>query len=330
MKEYFLGLDGGGTKTHILLYERQEGLLDLYTGRGSNYEGMPGGYNELSQVLSQMFDTILGRNGIKAQDIKRAAFGMAGVDTNKQHEEISKVLANLGFKDFVLNNDAFLGVKAGTSRGVGISCVSGSGFSVVGIDAKDNTFQTAGMGTVTGDYGGGWWVAPEAMSYVHGQLFRRYAPSLMTEPVMELLGITHPNDYMEAIHHKYYNGDMRSFTLAVCKIAFDAASRGDAGAKGILERSGRAYGECILGILDNLDFSEPPEIALTGSLFQKHPNSHLVTTIDDFLKRTCGQAFTIRILDVPSVLGALFWAMGDVPEEERATLREKVNALPQG
>ena len=324
MKEYFLGLDGGGTKTHILLYERQSGLLDLFTGPGSNYENMPGGYGELSQVLKQMFDTFLGRYGIGPADIKKAAFGMSGVDSKKQLLEISKVLAGLGFGDFVLNNDAFLGVKAGTSRGVGISCVNGSGFSVVGIGTGDETFQTGGMGTLTGDYGGGFWLVPEAMSYVHGQLFRRYPVSLMTKPIMELLSFDDPRDYMDAVHERFVGGDKKSLNLSICKIVFDAAKQNDAAACGLLGRSARAYGENILGILDNLTFPEPVEIVLTGSLFQKHPDSHMVAKIKEFLENNYDKPFVISTLDVPSVLGALIWAMGDVAEDEMMTLREGI------
>ena len=327
MKQYFLGLDGGATKTHILLYDKDSGLLDLFTGPGSNYENMPGLYDDLKIVLKQMFDTLLGKHNISPADIRYAAFGMAGVDTKKQHEEISKVISSLGFTDFVLNNDAFLGVKAGTSRGAGVSCVNGSGFSVVGIGVDNETFQTGGMGTVTGDYGGGYWFVPEAMSYVHGQFFRRYPESLMTQPVMEFLGITSPMEYMEAMHYRYFNGDGKAFNLAVCKIIFEAAEKGDAAACGLMARSARAYGENILGILDNLCFDEPVEIVLTGSLFQKYPESHMVKKLAEFLVEHYDKTVELKILDVPSVLGALFWAMGDVSPQERAMLRKKMDEI---
>ena len=327
MKEYYLGLDGGGTKTHVLLYERSSGLLDLYTGGGTNYENMPGGYTDLAVVLKQMFDNLLGKHNVTTKDIKKAALGMAGVDSKAQHKEISQIISGLGFEDFGLYNDAFLGVKAGTSKGVGISCVSGTGFNVVGVNANDEVFQTAGMGSFTYDSGGGYWTAAEAMAYVHGQLFRRFAPSMLTPMVMELLGITSHLDFLEALHEKYFNGDQSEFTLAVCKMVFDVDAHGDAAAKGILQKSGQAYGENILGILDNLHFDETPEIALTGSLFQKYPDSYLIKSLDAFLQDVCGTKFVIKPLDVPSVIGALLWAVGDVPDAERAMLRKRAVEL---
>ena len=330
---YFLGLDGGSTKTHITLYNPDTGLIDLYTGCGSNYEGMPGGYAELSDVLKKMFDEFLGKHGITTADIGRAAFGMAGVDTPKQHAEISKVLQGLGFVDFDLENDCILGIKAATSKGYGISCVSGTGYSVLGLDKSGATLQVGGMGYITGDNGGGGYVMTQAVNYVYSQLFRRYAPSMLTDMLMTHFGIAHKSDFMEAMHVKYYNGDSGAFTLAVSKMVFEAAGKGDAAAKNILATSAKSYGESVMGVLDGLNF-EPGslEIALVGSLFQKNPESVLVTAFSDYLKEHYGQPFTLKVLDAPSVLGALIWAIdkkgeGIVSDEKRAEFNKKLQAL---
>jgi len=323
---YFLGVDGGGTKTHVLFYDVVEGTFDLMSGAATNYENMPGGYGELAVVLADMINPFLARHGLTPAGIHSAAFGMSGVDTKRQNQEISKVIAGLGFTNFVLDNDAALGIKAGTSRGVGISCVNGSGFNVIGMDSNGESLLVGGMGIHTGDYGGGYWFVPEAIRYVHGELFRRYPKSVMTTKLMELLGITCKFDLMEELHAQYFNGDQKSFALAVCKIIFSSAEEGDGAAIGLLQMSGQAYGESILGILDNMVFDSPPEIVLTGSLFQKYPKSAIIDMLCGFLEENYGKPFTTHALDTPSVLGALFWAMGDVSAEKRAELRALMDA----
>lgn len=320
---YFLGLDGGNTKTHIVLYNADTGLIDLYTGGGSNYEAMPGGYGELTQVLTQMLGDFLGRHGITAADIGRAAFGMAGVDTAKQHEEISGILASLGFADFDLDNDCILGIKAATSHGYGIACVCGTGFSVLGIDKNGRQIQIGGMGTITGDKGGGGYVTEMGTSYVYGQLFKGYPPSVMTEMFMKTFDIAHKNDFMEAIYENYINGDRNAFSLAVCKLVFKAAGMGDGPAEDILAASAHCYGESVLGAIGELDFeSVAVEIVLIGSLPQKNPDSTLVTAFEAYLKEHYQKPFVLKVLDAPSVLGALVWAIdrdgvGIVTEEMR-------------
>jgi len=330
---YFLGLDGGGTKTHIALYNSETGLLDLYTGGGSNYENMPGGYAELTVVLTEMLGKFLGGHGITAADIGRAAFGMAGVDTIKQHGEISKILANLGFANFDLDNDCILGVKAATSHGYGIACVCGTGFSVLGIDENGNQMQVGGMGMFTGDKGGGGYVTNEGTSYVYGQLFKGYPVSAMTDMFMDAFDIAHKNDFMETVHARFYNGDSKAFSLAVCKIVFKAADMGDTAAVNILAKSARCYGESVLGILNELSFeSAPPEIVLTGSLPQKNPKSTLVTAFEAYLKQHYQKPFVLKVLDAPSVLGALVWALdkdgeGIITDQKRREFSEKLQNI---
>lgn len=323
---YFLGIDGGNTKTHIALYNDETGQVDLYTGSGSNYENMPGGYAELSQVLKGMLDDFLACHHITTADIGRAAFGMAGVDTQTQHDEISKVLHGLGFADISLDNDCILGIKAATSKGYGIACVSGTGFSVLGIDKSGEILQIGGMGYVTGDYGGGGYIMTKAVNYIYSQLYRLYPASMLTDMFMKHFDLAHKSDFMEALHTKYYNGDQKGFTLAVSKMVFEAAKNGDAAAIDILSESSKAYGESVMGMLDNLAF-EPGtlEIVLTGSLFQKNPDSTLVAVFEHYVKEHYKQPFVTKVLDAPSVLGALIWAMdkhgeGVVSEEKRADL----------
>jgi len=328
--KYYLGVDGGNTKTHIALYCPETDLLDLYRGGGSNYEVMAGGYAELSQVLKGMFEDFLSRHRLSLKDIHRAGLGMAGVDTKTQHDEISKVLSSLGLGNFDLGNDCVLGIKAAAESGYGISCVSGTGFSVVGLDENDVILQVGGMGYVTGDKGGGGYVTTEGISYVYGELFKRYAPSMLTDMLMKYLNITDKNDFMEAIHIKYYNEDIKGFTLAMSKMVFEAAEKGDKAATGILTGSAHAYGESVLGIFDNLSFNAGvPEIVLTGSLFQKNPESVLTEALTTYITTHYKKPFSVKVLDAPSVLGGLAWAFkndGGLPKRDDVGKRLNIMA----
>ena len=323
----YLGLDAGGTKTHIALHNSETGVVDLYTGGTGNYEAMPGGYTELFTVLQKMLDEFLGRHGLTTADIHRAGFGMAGVDSKIQYDEIHNVLCRLGFKNFVLDNDCVLGVKAATSRGYGVACVCGSGFSCFAIGEDDKMLQLGGMGPVTGDSGGGGDTMTKTIAYVFGHLYKRYPASAMVQPVLARLGITDKNEFMNAVHYNLYVGDRKGFTLDICKIAFAAAKDGDAAAVNIFKSFAKAYGESVVGALDNVTLTGTVEIALTGSLFQKNPDSVLVTALSDYLKEHYGKPFKLNILDAPAVLGGLVWAMGDVSPEKRKELGERLNAL---
>jgi len=324
---YYLGLDAGGTKTHIALYNSDTGMVDLYTGGTGNYEHMAGGYAELSIVLQKMLDEFLGKHNLNVSDIDRAGFGMAGVDSKIQYDEIHKVLCGLGFKNFVLDNDCVLGVKAATSRGYGVACVCGSGFSCFAVGEDDKMLQLGGMGEVTGDIGGGGYTMNATLAYVFGHLYKRYPASAMVQPVMKRLGITCKSEFMNAVHHNCFVGDRKSFTLNICQIAFQAAADGDAAAIEIMKASAKSYGESVVGAFDNIKLTGTAEITLVGSLFQKNPDSVLITALSDYVKEHYGKPFVINILDAPAVLGALLWAIGEVSAQKRQELRDNLNAL---
>jgi len=327
MNKYYLGLDAGGTKTHIALYNPALNLIDLYTGGGGNYENMPGGYAELSTTIQGWLDDFLPKHGITTADISRAGFGMSGVDSQIQHDEIHKVLSGLGFKDFDLGNDCVLGIKAVTTNGYGIACVCGTGYSVVGLDENGELLQLGGMGAVTGDIGGGHYTMCQTLAYVFGNLYKRYPDSALVAPVMARLGITHKSEFMNATHHHSWVADGKVFCRDIAKIAFKTAQEGDAAATNIMKISAISYGEAVVGALDNLTFANPPEIALTGSVFQKNPDSVLISLLSDYLKEHYKKPFQIKILDAPAVLGALVWAMGKISDEERKELGKKLYTL---
>jgi len=220
-----------------------------------------------------------------------------------------------------------LGVKAATSRGYGVACVCGSGFSCFAVGEDDKMLQLGGMGEVTGDIGGGTYTTSATLAYVFGHLYKRYPASAMVQPVMARLGITCKSEFMNAVHHNCFVGDRRSFTLDICKIAFRAAKEGDGAAIEIMKTSAKAYGESVVGAFDNILLTGTAEIALVGSLFQKNPDSVLVTALSDYVKEHYGKPFVINVLDAPAVLGALLWAMGDVSPQVRQGLSDKLNAL---
>lgn len=77
----------------------------------------------------------------------------------------------MGLNDFVLCNDAFLGVKAGCTHGYGICAINGTGYTIAGIDPNRNMIQIGGQGALTGDVGGGGYLGMAVVSSVYNALF---------------------------------------------------------------------------------------------------------------------------------------------------------------
>lgn len=324
-----LGVDAGGTKTHFALLDAAGRLVDHQTAGPGNHEAMPNGFADLQLFLEKELRSFLARSGATPAAIARAVFGMAGVDTRRQHEIISEILRDLGLSSFILCNDAFLGIKSGCPSGFGVCAVNGTGFSVGGIDRHGRMLQIGGMGDYTGDEGGGGMLRAHVIRSVYEQLYKDAPETGLQKRLFNLIGITDPDDFPEILFREMAEG--RCITKDIVQLAFDAANEGDAVAIGLLDKSGMEYARSIQSAVKRLDFgpeTTPLEIALAGSLFTKalcpRTRDTMLRKLQEWNPR---REIRVTLLTAPPVAGAALWALEPfLPEDatSRLDIRRRV------
>jgi N-acetylglucosamine kinase-like BadF-type ATPase len=310
MAGYILGMDGGSSKTHCALFDLDGNRISFADWGPTNHECLKGGFKELKTELERLFTVVLNNTGVQLQEVKKAVFGMSGVDTGKQHSVLSEILGELGIRDFVLCNDAFLGVKAGSRTGAGICAINGSGCTVTGIDPDGRMQQIGGQGSLTGDKGGGAFLGMYVVSSVYDSLWKGGKPTAMTQILFELLGIKSKQEYMEALTEAIGSGALNIGGLS--KILFTAANQADVLALQILEDMGREYARSIHSAIHTLNFSCSPsiDVILAGSVFVKGENPAAINKIKDELKASDPELnLNITTLRQPPVAGAVIWAL---------------------
>ena len=311
---YVLGVDGGGTKTHCALYDADSGRLDVLTWGPTNHEGMTNGLDDLPEALRGMFRALLSRNNIEMRDIEMGVLGLAGTDTEEQHRVITGILQNLGLSRFILCNDAYLGIKAGSESGYGVCAISGTGCCIAGMDAKGKQVQVGGLGSYTGDCGGSSMLVPRTVGLVYNQLFRGTPFTALTTAVFRWLDITDKQEFIELLTERL-NRDHKKTTLELCRILHTTAGEGDEAALSLLEESGNSYAGGIAGAIRELSFApgEPLEIVFAGSLFTKAECGHAMDVIQTHLRERFPAAdLRFHKLDVPCAAGAVLWALREL------------------
>ncbi len=92
--KFYLGIDGGGTKTGMTLIDNTGTVLSTLRGPGSSIVGSPS--DESVEVLQTLSRKLLDNAGISTGDITKCAIGMNGVDFqdefDMQHRELSSCL----------------------------------------------------------------------------------------------------------------------------------------------------------------------------------------------------------------------------------------------
>ena len=114
-------------------------------------------------------------------------------------------LRNCDFKcDYLLVNDAVLGLIAGTSKGWGIAIVSGTGCNVRGRDNKGNEGRILGYGMEWGESAGAIEVVQCALQHIGKQWTRRGPSTRITELFLEKMNAKSISELLEGyILQKY-------------------------------------------------------------------------------------------------------------------------------
>ncbi|MCL2265592.1 MAG: hypothetical protein FWC22_06085 [Treponema sp.] len=313
--EYVLGIDGGGTKSHLALFDTTGTLIDFGRWGTLNHEGLSGSYGQLKDEVNQFVTDILNKNNLKIDQITSAVFGIAGVDTKAQHKIISNIMSEIGFKNFTLANDAYLGIPAGSPSCFGICAINGTGCTLVGVNNKGKMFQIGGVGFISDDYGGGGTLGRLVISSVYSEFFRKGEPTCLTPVLMEILGITSKYDFVEKIYQKFEEQSLSIRDLS--KLIFDAALKNDNVSLNILRDVGVNYANGIRGMIEELEFDKNPDdelyIVFAGSIFSKGEHPKTIDTIKEKLSQyNPGLNLKYTLLKVPPVAGAVFWALNNL------------------
>ena len=332
MTEYVIGVDIGGTKSHLALFDTDGNFVDFDRWGCLNHEGLPGSFAQFEDEFGQFVMHVTNRNRITMKDVAFSVLGVGGVDTRRQHGIISEILRRLGFERFTLVNDAFLGISAGSETGTGICAINGTGCTLAGINKEGKMLQIGGVGVLSGDMGGGGYMGDCLVSAVYGELFRKGEATLMTPLLFEALGITSKYDYVDRISEKLGDG---SFSLGACnRMVFEAVKQGDAVAAGILREIAANYAGGISCMIEELRFTPDEElcVVLAGSVFVKGEHPFL---IDSLKEQVSGEnprhRVRYNVLDVPNVAGAVIWALNQHNgKNDKSAFYEKVPAQLRG
>ena len=325
-KEYILGVDGGNTKTDYFLFDNDGTFVDFHRAGTCSHEGLKDSFEGSYRVMKEVFDMFLSRNNLVPSDIKASVFGLAGVDTPYQKMRIEEVVSRLGFSNFKVVNDSFLGIKAMSQYGVCSIC--GTGTSSGGIDLDGNYLQVGGIGAIVGDEAGGRWLARRAIKHTFDSMYRFGKKSLLDEIVMNELEVTDKYYLMESISERLGSGKVNLDKLS--KAVFECANLNDEAAIDILKEMANNLARSAGGCVVNLNLGEHPLVILAGSVWVKGSNPTLVNEFKKLINEYTKMECDVRVLTLPPGTGAIVWAYelytGVFPsDEERNAIVSKIS-----
>jgi N-acetylglucosamine kinase-like BadF-type ATPase len=303
MIKYYLGVDVGGTKTHVMIADETGQALGLATGGPGNWEGV--GYAGLTRVLLEVTGCALEQARIKMNQVVGAGMGIGGYDWPSERQAHLDAIHPIGLEcPLEIVNDATLGILAGTSEGWGVSVVAGTGCNARGW-SKDHKRQGRAVGggsRWSGEYAGGYDIVSRAMQAVTFEWLKRGPATTLSQVFLNHFDANNLDDLVEGVYLRRYIFD----SPLVLKV-FETARKGDPDAQAVMHWAGRELGEMAVGVINQLEFQrEQFEVVLIGSLHGC--SSFLDSSLRTTVLRTAPHAHFVR-LTVPPVVGGVLLGM---------------------
>lgn len=325
MKKYIIGVDGGNTKTDYLLFDINCNFIDGFRKGTCSHEspkinGFDGAYQEMNRCITEL----LSSNNLTIDDVAVGVLGLAGVDAPFQQTALANAVAKIGFKDFRVMNDGFLGIKAASNNGCGVCSINGTGTVNVGIDESGKWIQVGGIGYVAGDEAGGSFLARQAVRLAFDEAFRFGKPTLVSKYVYEMYGIKDKSELSNAIV-----GQNIDSTFLI-KALFAAANQGDEEAIRVLRLAGENMARSIAGVITSINCQEPIQVIQAGSVWAKATNQEMMNSFKETVLNLTHKQCEFVLLTLPPVMGAILWALeiannGLPNDQEKAYILKQIN-----
>ena len=157
--KYYLGIDGGGTKTTAILCDENAHLISRFVGESINYNSV--GMETARENLRQTVDGVLAENDIK---LNAAFIGMSAISDRADDNFTRKFCAGIIDCDKVtMDSDVYIGLEAMRCDGAAAMVISGTGSMAVGRLPDEKIIHTGGWGYILGDEGSGYSMSVDAL-----------------------------------------------------------------------------------------------------------------------------------------------------------------------
>jgi glucosamine kinase len=158
---YYLGIDGGGSKTTCVVGD-EASQLAMATAGGSNITRV--GEVRARESLHQAIRDACAAAKIDPRQIQRGCVGVAGAGRDEVAAIVRKVVAELIPAEIDVVGDMPIALEAAFGAGPGVIVIAGTGSIAYGRNARGETARAGGWGYAISDEGSAHWIGREAVA----------------------------------------------------------------------------------------------------------------------------------------------------------------------
>jgi N-acetylglucosamine kinase-like BadF-type ATPase len=276
---YYLGIDGGGTKTRCLLADETTVLAKAMTG-GSNIVRL--GEARAREALHTSIRQVCAAAQISPDQIHAICIGAAGAARPEIAAQVHNILAELAPEiaetKIEVVGDTVIALEAAFGTGPGVIAIAGTGSVVYGRDADGRIARAGGWGFAVSDEGSGHWIGRRAISAI----LRAHDQGLETALAAMVLQTWKLNTIDELVQQA--NSTPPPDFPRLFPVVLRAADEADPIARDLLADAGANLAHLTVIVIRRLTPHPPaamaptdvlpaamPPVATTGSVFRQSP-----------------------------------------------------------
>src|SRR5690349_1903469 len=167
----YLGIDGGGTKTAVVVGD-ESAVLATCEAAGSNMVRL--GEETARTALIHAVQRACSKAGADPRQISRTCMGVAGASIYA--EKLKGILGEVVSGDVQVVGDNVIALQAAFGANAGVIVISGTGSICFGRNEKGATARAGGWGHAISDEGSGHWIGKKACAEVVKAVFESEEP----------------------------------------------------------------------------------------------------------------------------------------------------------
>lgn len=258
---YYLGIDGGQTKTVAVIGDEKGNVLGVGKGGPSNHIKEKGGRKRFKEAIAVSLGRATEEAGLEEPVFRSAYLGISGAC-----EEMLKI-ARLIIKaeEIYLEGDALLALASCTLGKEGAVIIAGGGSVAFGKNKEGKVASAGGWGYFMGDEGSAFWIAKQGLSACTKEVNGRGKKTLILSHILTYFGV----EDLYAVHRLIYSGQVSRAQIAgAARAVLKSAQEGDEIALDICRKGGEELAMACIAVLKKLGMmKEEVTVGLFGGVF---------------------------------------------------------------
>ncbi|MFJ3661010.1 N-acetylglucosamine kinase [Streptomyces sp. NPDC090119] len=313
-----LAVDAGNSKTDVAVVSAVGEVLA--TARGGGFRPPAVGVDRAMDALAVPVERALKEAGVGS--VSHVSACLANADLPVEEERLAAAVTARAWGGSVeVRNDTFAILRAGVSEPRGVAVVCGAGINCVGMRPDGRTARFPALGRLSGDWGGGWGLAEDALWHAARAEDGRGGPTELARTLPAHFGLPTTAALVESLHLGHLAGDRRH---ELTPVLFATAADGDPVARSLVDRLAEEVTLMATVALTRLDLLGEPTPVLLGGGVLTAGHSQLDQGIRTRLATQAPLA-QVQLVAAPPVLGAALLGLDHLGSPPGAQARARAH-----